>query len=66
MKRFQEVNRPKFKRKWMELYRHHGVEERLQLIDEYLELNRRIYAIDLAVVAAKGFDIPIVHAGIDR
>lgn len=26
MKRFQEVNRPKFKRKWAHLYRSHGVE----------------------------------------
>ena len=26
MKRFQEVNRPKFKRKWVESYRHNGIE----------------------------------------
>jgi hypothetical protein len=38
--------------------------ERLQLIDEYLEWNRQIYGIDLAEAAAAGFDVPTDAHGV--
>jgi hypothetical protein len=39
-------------------------EERLQLIDEYLEWNTKIYGIDLAEAAAAGFDVPTDAHGV--
>lgn len=49
MKRFQEVNRPKFKRKWASAYANHGVIGRDPDLEKDRGITRRALLIDVSV-----------------